>query len=461
MTDEKENPLTEREKNKKLGTNIIPQSEEKTLLFLMLALPELARTLRPCRKAFSPSLYPLYDMVIGGDQEKSFAYLTNNDALLNEYLTITNGFFETHPELFRRSDDSELIRILAALQRKIVIENRDRIDPSDVAAEFARTYTEFAPVVLSLGDIRRHKATTKYVVNPYIPGASLVILAGDGGTGKTYIAFEMARAVATGERFAGLETTQGNVLIIDEETGMDGLKKRFSRIEYYREPAPEDAIFYCSYAGFNFSGAEGPAALKRIVQEKNISLVIIDALVDVMTGDENSAQDVNPVMRGLREITAATGTAILLIHHSNKSGGYRGSTALKGAVDTLLIATQEKLTNDGVLVHLAVDKMRDARATTMDFALAWNKDGFTLNPYRPADRLRDTLKEDEYSILLALKAGRKKIDELILDTGLSKSVIHARLRYRLAPFVSKIQGPGNVFFYALNDDGEDALSDEN
>jgi len=460
MTDEKEKPAHRAGSTGNSAVYIIPQNEEKTLLFMMMMLPELVSVLRPLRKAFSPSLYPLYDIAVAADQSKSFAFLANSPEILDEYLSLTGSFFEARPELFRRADDRELIQILAGVHRKLVIENRDRIDPSDVAAEFARTYTEFAPVVLSHGDIRRHRATTKYVVNPYIPGASLVILAGDGGTGKTYIAFEIARAVATGERFAGLETTRGNVLIIDEETGMDALKKRFSRIEYYREPAPEDAIFYCSYAGFNFSGAEGPAALKRIVQEKNISLVIIDALVDVMTGDENSAQDVNPVMRGLREITAATGTAIMLIHHSNKSGGYRGSTALKGAVDVLLIATQEKLTNDGVLVHMAVDKMRDARATTMDFALAWDKDGFTLNPYRPADRLRDSLKEDEYSILLALKAGRKRMEELVQQTALSKSAIHSRLRYRLAPFIEKIQGPNNVYFYALNEDGEDALSNE-
>jgi RecA-family ATPase len=65
--------------------------------------------------------------------------------------------------------------------------------------------------------------------------------------------------------------------------------------------------------------------------------VIVDALADVMPGrDENAVKDTAPIFLTLRKIAEETQCAIIVIHHSNKTGGYRGSSAIKGAIDLLL-----------------------------------------------------------------------------------------------------------------------------
>jgi predicted transcriptional regulator len=71
-------------------------------------------------------------------------------------------------------------------------------------------------------------------------------------------------------------------------------------------------------------------------------------------GDENSVRDVQPVFIQLRKIADDTNAAIIVIHHSNKAGGFRGSTAMKGAVDLMLLMKAE----DGFLSFRS-EKARD------------------------------------------------------------------------------------------------------
>jgi hypothetical protein len=72
--------------------------------------------------------------------------------------------------------------------------------------------------------------------------------------------------------------------------------------------------------------------------------------------DENSAADIAVAMLGLRQIQRRTGAAILLVHHSLKKGPEeRGSSALRGAMDTML-AMEKK----GRHVTVQCNKQKDA-----------------------------------------------------------------------------------------------------
>jgi hypothetical protein len=78
------------------------------------------------------------------------------------------------------------------------------------------------------------------------------------------------------------------------------------------------------------------------VEQLRPSLVIIDTLARCMPGlDENSARDAGLVIEGLSRLAAACpSAAILIVHHTGKSGGgMRGSSALLGGVDLELTLT--------------------------------------------------------------------------------------------------------------------------
>jgi hypothetical protein len=59
------------------------------------------------------------------------------------------------------------------------------------------------------------------------------------------------------------------------------------------------------------------------------------------------------VLGSVRFIRDALGCAVLLVHHANKAGGYRGSSALHGAVDLMVRCEAD----DGL--RLSCEKLKD------------------------------------------------------------------------------------------------------
>jgi len=86
-------------------------------------------------------------------------------------------------------------------------------------------------------------------------------------------------------------------------------------------------------------------------------LVIIDTLARCMAGgDENSARDMGRLIQSADMIRDLTSAAVLLVHHTNKSGeSERGSTALRGAVDTLLSLKK----SESGIITLTCEKQKD------------------------------------------------------------------------------------------------------
>jgi hypothetical protein len=97
-------------------------------------------------------------------------------------------------------------------------------------------------------------------------------------------------------------------------------------------------------------------------------LVVIDTLHRCMVdGDENLAKDMGKVISGCDRIRRATGAAVLLIHHSARSHeGERGSSALRGAVDTALAASR---TEDGGVILACAKQKDEARFENLAFEL--------------------------------------------------------------------------------------------
>jgi hypothetical protein len=73
--------------------------------------------------------------------------------------------------------------------------------------------------------------------------------------------------------------------------------------------------------------------------------------------DENSVKDVQPVFLSLRKIAEETCAAIVVIHHANKCGSYRGSTAIKGSLDLLVSVESKTGTNE---IAFRTDKAHDS-----------------------------------------------------------------------------------------------------
>ena len=95
--------------------------------------------------------------------------------------------------------------------------------------------------------------------------------------------------------------------------------------------------------GFDLRKPESINELQTLILAGGFGLVMIDALCNVMIGgDENSVKDTQIIFQNLRRLSDCTGASFVIAHHTNKAGDYRGSTAIPGGVDSMLLIKSDE-----------------------------------------------------------------------------------------------------------------------
>ena len=216
-----------------------------------------------------------------------------------------------------------------------------------------------------------------YIIDKVISPGSVNVWAGKFGNGKTYVTLAAGVSVALGIDFLGMPTKQTTVLFIDEESGDQRLSTRLAATLRGVDGGEETLINFISLAGFNLLKRPGDAELlQSCIEQTQAGLVFIDALADIMLGgDENSVKDTQPVFAALRKIAENTRAAIVLIHHTNKLGEYRGSSAIPGAIDSMLLIEKDEKTN--VITFKSI-KNRDGEPLKFCGLAHWEEDRFYL-----------------------------------------------------------------------------------
>jgi len=258
----------------------------------------------------------------------------------------------------------------------------------------------------------------EYVVERLIAESSVNVWFGQWGAKKTWAAIDLAVCVASGKQWLGMATEPCNVLIIDEESGDTRLANRIKDVmrgelgQLANESVPIKSV---SLAQFNLLKRPDDAdLLARLVLELDAKLIIIDALADVMLGgDENAVKDTQPVFANLRFIAELTGAAFIVIHHANKGGGYRGSSAIAGAIDTLLSVESKQ---DNSLITFKTEKMRDGEPLNFACEANWTDEGFYLTQSEITERAFLS-KSQQYVLDFFTEKGDAKFADLLNFTG--------------------------------------------
>lgn len=214
--------------------------------------------------------------------------------------------------------------------------------------------------LLSMQNAFEVRPPIKWVVDNFISAGSVNVFYGDAGSKKTWALLDMAVCVANGVNWLNFKTSQGNVFIVDEESGKKRILDRMEHVTRGHQMDETTPIFCHSLAGYDLGSPNWLGELTNTINLLSAKLVIIDALADVMPGrDENSVKDVQPIFLALRKIAEDTQAAIIIIHHANKNGGkndYRGSTSIKGAIDLLVKVESESKEE---LIQFTTVKSRD------------------------------------------------------------------------------------------------------
>lgn len=207
---------------------------------------------------------------------------------------------------------------------------------------------------------------------------SLNLLVGDPGSKKSLTAIDLAVCVALGKPWLACPVEQKPVLLIDEEAGLHRLWKRLNSALTAHQAPPETPLHFITLGGYDFRVNADILDLTQQVQTIGPGLVIIDALADVMRGgDENSVPAVHPILYELRRLAEDCRTAIVIIHHNNKQGAFRGSSSISAAVDHMLAIVSPPAES---LIRISTLKSRDVSPITLHARAHREPDRFWLAP---------------------------------------------------------------------------------
>jgi hypothetical protein len=193
------------------------------------------------------------------------------------------------------------------------------------------------------GDLDNVSAPDR-LVRRLLGTATLALVYGEPGSGKTFAATDLAMHIALGWPWFGRSVTPGAVVYVACE-GVAGLSNRLAAFRR-RHDLPTDVPLAVVPAALNL-GPGGHDAQRVVDAVKSVEtrtgqavqLIIVDTLARALgTGDENSSQDMGAFIAACDRIRVATGATVLIVHHRGKSqqAGARGSSALLGAVDTAI-----------------------------------------------------------------------------------------------------------------------------
>ncbi len=230
--------------------------------------------------------------------------------------------------------------------------------------------------ILSSADALQPQPPIEWIVDGLISAGSVNLFYGDGGSKKTWALLDMGVCVARGEPWLNFKTQAGPVLFVDEESGKRRIMRRLSEVLRGHNAGSNTPVYCVSLAAFDFGKPNDIGELYNLIKSTKARLIIVDAFADVMPGrDENAVKDVQPIFLALRKIVEETLAAIIILHHANRGGYYRGSSAIKGAVDNLLRIESKTGSNE---IEFKIEKARDTTASNFAAISNFALDSFSL-----------------------------------------------------------------------------------
>ena len=242
--------------------------------------------------------------------------------------------------------DYRLKRQIAALNSQIAAAASAGQPPTVITAlveqiEALQQPTRSASARFTALSAMNHPADIDWLIEGYIERDTITQLFGDPGSGKSFVALDMALSIAHGMDWNGQNTQRGTVFYLAGE-GRRGLHRRIEAWRQQNRIHDNNAPFFISRGACAISHPDEQAALIRDIDDavkagahQPPALIVIDTLARHFTGDENSTKDMSAFIAGLDAIRARYQCCILLVHHTGHAdkSRARGSIALLGSLD--------------------------------------------------------------------------------------------------------------------------------
>jgi hypothetical protein len=211
-----------------------------------------------------------------------------------------------------------------------------------VRAEAARRLTERDQVPtdfdleLVTGSALDELTAAVVLVDGYLDMDTLARVNGPSGHGKSFVTLDFACCVQTGRPWHGCAVTRAEAWYVVGE-GARGMRRRERAwCERAGIESGESGVFFLPRA-LQVDGPEW-AAFVEAARRRRPGLIVFDTQARMTVGvKENDATEMGVIVDALDRLRQASGACVLLVHHRGLAGEHgRGSTAIKGALDTEL-----------------------------------------------------------------------------------------------------------------------------
>lgn len=232
---------------------------------------------------------------------------------------------------------------------------REVAERSRVAADFDG---KFRPV--RAGQLASEMPETSWLIKGVLPRSlDPVILFGASGAGKSFVALDMACAIARGVDWRGMRVITGRVLYIAAEGGTGIGKRMRAYADHYQIDVNSLNVDVITASPNLLEQDDISELVKTISAFGPYDAVFVDTLAQTTPGaNENTGEDMGRVLANIKAIQAATGATVIAVHHAGKdlARGSRGWSGIKAAAEAQLEVVRDE---DTGLRYMRVEKMKD------------------------------------------------------------------------------------------------------
>lgn len=219
----------------------------------------------------------------------------------------------------------------------------------------------------------------EWLVPGMIPLGTVTLLYGDGGTGKSLIALQLAVSTVIGRMWLNKQTLTGPVIYFSAEDDRDELHRRVSDIckmafartsdmamLHIADMAGKDALL--ASVGRKTGSMSATMVLEKMNEHATTirpKLIVLDTLADIFPGNENDRAQVRQFIGMLRGLAIRHKCAVLILAHPSLTGiaagtGSSGSTAWNNSVRSRLYF--ERVKSDGYEIDPDLRRLKVMKA---------------------------------------------------------------------------------------------------
>lgn len=254
-----------------------------------------------------------------------------------------------------------------------------------------------------------------------IPSNTVTLFGGDGGTGKSLCALQLAASTALGRRWLGFDVRRGKAVYLSAEDDKSELHRRLADIAQaegvgladlgtltLRSLAGEEALLATLEKGGPLEATPLFEAVEELLGNVRPDLLVLDTLADYFPGNENDRAQARQFIGMLRGLAIRYECAVLMLAHPSLSGmqsgsGTSGSTGWNNSVRSRLYLS--RVIQEGYEANPDARTLKTMKAnysrTGAEVGLTWQNGVFVADtPLSGLDRVANNAKAERVFLKL-------------------------------------------------------------